>query len=164
MRSARLLRWFVFVACAAPAGVVAAAAAEPAAGLEENARPVAFAICAFEGEGAAEKCAAFGPPPTYLVPGNKRLVIEQLSGTCSDDQQPGRRTVGLQIVTGGNSVEHTFRGQPDSGASSVFVSGLTRLYADPGTAIVVDLTGIPASGDNRFCLLSFSGQLVPRKL
>jgi hypothetical protein len=163
MPAARRFWSIAFVACAAAAGV-GAAAGEPAAGLEENARPVAFALCAFEGDGAAQKCAALGPPPTYQVPGTKRLIIEQVSGTCTDNQQPGRKAAVLRIVTGGNPVEHMFAGQAEPGSFAVFVSALTRLYADPGTAIVIDLTSIPADDNNRFCLLSFSGQLLPRKL
>jgi hypothetical protein len=163
MPKAPALGLLVAIACTA-ARVPAVFAAESLAGLEENARPVAFALCAFEGDGAAQKCAALGPPPTYQVPGNKRLIIEQVSGTCTDNQQPGRKAAVLRIVTGGNAVEHMFAGQAEPGSFTVFVSGLTRLYADPGTAIVIDLTSIPADDDNRLCLLSFSGQLIPRKL
>ena len=130
------------------------------AGAESLGDPVAFALCTAEGPQAVEKCEAIGDPPAYQVPQRRRLVIEQVSGDCGGDGEPGlplKMTIVAQ--TGGVVVEHGIIGVPQAPLPGGQIPlTRTRIYADPKSSVTIGLTGIPAFS-GRFCRVAFSGLL-----
>lgn len=158
-----LLRWTLaagFVASVFAVGARTAPAA-PAAGNGRS--PAAFELCTSEGPNAAQKCAAFGLPAAYTVPPGRLLVIEQVSGQCSGDDQPGLPTLASILVqTDGVVVPHTIIGVPQSNLPVALIPlTLTRMYADPNSTLTLGLTDVPAIS-NRLCRIAFSGQLIKR--
>ncbi len=145
------------------APLVGAKVAAPAVPVVQVFKPVAFVLCASEGQGADEKCAALGGTQTYTVAANRTLLIEQITGLCAGGAEntlpPLPQRIAITVVTGGTSVDHVLLGVRQNGNFEGF-SDDTRLYADPGSTISVDLTEIGASPGGRFCRLGFSGQLV----
>ena len=101
-------------------------------------------------------------PTIYTVPAGKRLVIEYAS---MDANVPAGELAQLAIATrtGGETVEHAFPLTPPSVAFSAGraanVGQQVRLYADPGTSVVVTGSrsgfGSPAS-----FIFTISGHLV----
>lgn len=131
-------------------------------GGEPPVKPLAFVICAFEGAGAEQKCAALGGSPTYTVPSNRTFVIEQVTGNCGTDDLSAETgaTIALNVVTGGVLVDHLLIApKPEVPAAGFLVSDDTHIYADRGSTIALTLFGVPVIND-RFCRLAFSGRLV----
>lgn len=125
-------------------------------------KPVAFVLCTSEGDGANEKCAALGGTQNFSVTGNRTLLIEQITGYCFGTQvslPPLPQRIAVNVVTGGVAVDHILLGTRQNNVFEGY-SDDTRLYADPGSTISVDITGIAPSPSGRLCRLSFSGQFV----
>ena len=129
---------------------------------QPNDEPVAFELCTPEGPLALQKCEAFGLPPSYRVPAGKRLIIEQVSGSCSGDPEATGQPFRASVIaeTQGTLAEHSIIGvaEPDLPGGKIPLT-LTRIYADPDSEVTIGLTEVPAS-DGRFCRLTFSGQLT----
>ncbi len=143
------------------AGEVGAPLAQVAVPVQQVLDPVAFALCTAEGPAAVQKCEVIGNPPTYQVPPGRRLVVEQVSGDCGTDYDPGAPLL-IKIVaqTKGVVLGHEIIGVTRSDAAGGRIPlTLTRIYADPHSTLTIDLTGIPAV-EGRFCRATFSGQLV----
>jgi hypothetical protein len=122
---------------------------------------VAFQLCTAEGDGAVEKCGIFGLPPTYQVPSGRRLIIEQVSGDCADDDAPAlplRASIVAQ--TRGFVASHAIIGvpNPDSPGGRIPLT-LTRIYADANSSVTIGLKEVPVFA-GRLCRLTFSGLLV----
>lgn len=124
--------------------------------------PVAFELCAAEGPSALQKCEAFGLPPSYRVPAGKRLIIEQVSGSCSGDPEAKGQPFRASVIaeTQGTLAEHSIIGVAEPGVPGGKIPlTLTRIYADSDSEVTIGLTEVPAS-DGRFCRLTFSGELT----
>ena len=124
-------------------------------------------------------CVSFGsqvctPPKTYSVPNDRRLVIEYASGLCppSGTSLPvGLNVTGalLTTVAGGTTATHLFKinqglaigvgGTRDLNGFSV--AELTRIYADKGTNVTLDLDvgGLGPNGSIK-CSITISGYTV----
>jgi hypothetical protein len=124
--------------------------------------PVAFKLCPAEGEDAVVKCQVIGDPASYLVPTGRLLTIEQVSGDCGGDGEPGEALrISIKTQTGGVSVPHWIIGVPfETNASGGLIPlTLTRIYADPNSSVTIGLGFVP-SVSGAFCRLSFSGTLT----
>ena len=122
---------------------------------------IGFALCTPEGPAAAEKCGIFGLPPSYQVPAGRRLVIEQVSGDCADDGQPGEPLRGgIVAQTQGVVLRHAIIGVPNTeSAGGRIPLTLTRIYADGNSNVTIDVGEVPAFSA-RLCKLTFSGLLT----
>jgi hypothetical protein len=123
--------------------------------------PVAFTLCTPEGPGATQTCDALGFPASYQVPAGKRLIIEQVAGSCGGDAEQDESTEAAIVArTAGVIVSHPISGSrlPTDLAIRIPLT-LTRIYADPHSSVTIGLTRVSAS-NNRYCWLRFSGQLV----
>jgi hypothetical protein len=129
---------------------------------EPPTKPLAFVICAFEGDNAGQKCAALGGSPAYIVPSNRTYIIEQVTGFCTGAESTSIVvTVDLIVMTAGMTVDHLLIGSKPEGPGFQFqFSDDTRLYADPGSTITLGIAGIPADDGGRLCRFAFSGRLV----
>jgi hypothetical protein len=122
----------------------------------------------------ATLCVSFGvscgsTPSTAAVPETKRLVIEYVSGQCppaGTGLPTGLSVTGalLSTVAGGVAATHLFAIVPGvsiGGPNGFVVAQTTRLYADPGTDIEldVDVGGLGIDGSIR-CTLAVSGYLI----
>jgi hypothetical protein len=123
--------------------------------------PVGFALCTPEGSAAAEKCGIFGLPPSYQVPAGRRLIIEQVSGDCADDGQPGEPLrAGIVAQTQGAVLKHAIIGVPNAESPGGRIPlTLTRIYADGNSTVTIDVVEVPAFSA-RLCKLTFSGLLT----
>lgn len=123
--------------------------------------PVAFTLCTPEGPGATQTCTALGFPASYTVPPGKRLIIEQLAGSCGGDADQDESTEATIVAqTAGVIVGHPIGGVLLPPGSAVRIPlTLTRIYADPQSVVTIGLTSV-AAFSNRRCWLRFSGQLV----
>lgn len=110
--------------------------------------------------------AAVGAPTTqpssFVVPADKRLIIEFVSGFCRPvtPTDSMRVETGLFTETGGVGASHAFPlAQPFSFTQSFAES--TRIYADPGTAVGFGF-GVIVGGASAFvsCSATVSGLLV----
>jgi hypothetical protein len=123
--------------------------------------PVAFQLCTPEGAGAVEKCGIFGLPPTYQVPAGRKLIIEQVSGDCADDDAaalPLRASIVAQ--TQGFVASHAIIGVPNTDAPGGKIPlTLTRIYADGNSTVTIGLSEVPVVA-GRLCRMTFSGLLV----
>jgi hypothetical protein len=97
----------------------------------------------------------------YVVPSDKRLVIEFVSGTC-EVEAPGRTTAGyIRTTVGSLTIAHAF--VPVFTASTadtniLVFSQSTRLYADPGTELSATISIYGGSGS--CSSFAFSGYLT----
>ena len=153
--------FWILVAATLGAFLIPGSASSRPAEADALRTPVAFSLCTAEGDQAVEKCQVIGNPPAFQVPPGRRLIIEQVSGDCGGDGEPGlplRMTIVAQ--TGGVLVEHAIIGiprPPQPGGLIPLTS--TRIYADPRSSVTIGLTEVPAFA-GRFCRVAFSGLLV----
>ena len=90
----------------------------------------------------------------YQVPAGYRLVIEHVSAMATQDFSGAS----LYTLVSGVGANHDLSVQPQASADSPgLVSELTRLYADPGTA--VSFLGRTTDGNTGRIVIS--GHLVP---
>jgi hypothetical protein len=97
------------------------------------------------------------------VPNGRRLIIEQVSGDCASDGNPGLPLrAGIVAQTQAAVVEHAIIGvtRPDLPGGQIPLT-LTRIYADANSPVTIGLSEVPAFSA-RLCRLAFSGQLVKR--
>lgn len=123
--------------------------------------PVAFTLCTPEGPGATQTCEALGFPASYQVPAGKRLIIEQVAGSCGGDAEQDESTEAAIVArTAGVIVAHPISGSPLPPGLAVRIPlTLTRIYANPQSLVTVGLTSVRGS-NSRYCWLRFSGQFV----
>ena len=146
-------------------GCVAVVALTPvwrAEAAETTSSPVAFEICAPDGDAAIEKCTSLGMPPAYQVPATRVLVVEQVSGDCGSDADPGLPIrPALLAQTGGTLVSHWIIGVIDpTRPGGLIPLTLTSVYADPGSSFTIGLEHVPSGSAGRFCRVSVSGRLL----
>jgi hypothetical protein len=155
------LQWSLTIALIASVLALASAPARHAEAAETIASPVAFDLCTGDQPPAVQKCQALGPPPAYQVPAGRVLIVEQVSGDCGSDAQPGL-PLRPQIVaqTSGTIVRHTIIGvtHPDEPGGRIPLT-LTRIYADANSSVTIGLTDVPGGPSGAFCRVSFSGRL-----
>jgi hypothetical protein len=107
--------------------------------------PVAFTLTLFSNN-------------TYQVPPAQRLVIEYISGYCSNQTTTYIFAQVFRATTGGVLNSYNL----PLGYSSVSPVGLwqfgqlVKIYADSGTDVI-----LPVLYNNAMCSVQFSGQLVP---
>jgi len=103
----------------------------------------------------------------FVVPDEKRLVIEQVSGKC--DQEQGTVVVNVSITTkvGSDQVDHAFPLQlPATFAAPIgeYASSfhdVTRIYADSGTTVsFLGVQFLGPTGRDALCRMGVSGHLV----
>ncbi len=103
----------------------------------------------------------------FTVPDGKRLVIEQVSGSCEQEQGTVVADVSIDTKVGSDDVNHTFPLQlpatfaaPTGEYASSF-HYVTRIYADSGTT--VGFSGeqfLGPTGRDALCRMTVSGHLV----
>jgi len=76
--------------------------------------------------------------PTFQVPNDKRLVIEQLTSFRVADQRPRTSMVTLNTSTGGTSTWHYLGYAPTADGWFWSFDKVVKFYADPGTTVVVN--------------------------
>lgn len=157
-----VIRWSVLVGVLVSVVTVAFSTMRPAEAAESLDTPIAFQLCVADGADAIVKCNAVGSPAAYQVPAARVLLVEQVSGDCGSDAQPGLALYpALAAQTGGVLVNHWVVGIPNPNQPGGLIpSTLTRVYADPGSTFTIDLTRVPAGSLGRFCRISVSGRLV----
>jgi hypothetical protein len=84
----------------------------------------------------------------YQVPAGKRLVIEQITGSVSLPT-PLFVTCFVFVTSGGNTTRHFLRFDPpiiDNSFGNFYATLPVRIYADPGTNVVLGLARSGSSG------------------
>ncbi len=107
---------------------------------------------------------ACASPDSFLVPSDRRLIVEYVSGTCVTNPLANNRfEIHLFTVAGGTPpVNHSFHAVQESSAPDgpffLFdVTQPTRIYADPGSYVQLSLSFGPGTGA---CTLALSGFTV----
>ena len=162
MRTRHVLRGSVIIGALGCIAVVAFAPLWPAEAAEGGNTPVAFELCTADGADAIDKCNAQGLPPAYQVPSTRVLIVEQVSGDCGSDADPGLPLrPALVAQTGGALVSHWIIGVTDpSRPGGLIPLTLTSVYADPGSSFTIGLERVPTGELGRFCRVSVSGRLA----
>lgn len=96
---------------------------------------------------------------TVSVPVGKRYVIEAFSAICGLDKGSSLKTVEVGTANGSGAHAFTpgFPRSPDVFVDNWAASGLTRLYAEPGSTIVL-VADSPSSAIS--CNFSLSGYVI----
>jgi hypothetical protein len=84
----------------------------------------------------------------YVVPAGKRLVIEQITASVGLPT-PQWAQCFIFVTSGGNTTRHFLRLDPpivDAGFGYFYTTLSVRLYADPGTNVVLGLARNSSSG------------------
>jgi hypothetical protein len=114
-------------------------------------------IC--KADGAGISCGTI--PNTITVPG-KRLVVELLTGFCETGTATTLQYALLSTTIGSAPVFHVVTLTPVSPPVSIgnryTFTQPSRIYADPGTNVTLQISGFGA--DDRRCAGTISGQLV----
>jgi hypothetical protein len=100
--------------------------AKPQSVLAGNAGPFQIQLC------DTSACVA-GHQDTFSVPSDHRLVIEFVTGQCGASES----TVFLSTTVSGTTVAHNFVPLRTVNNTEGSFSQTTRLYADPGTNVVL---------------------------
>jgi hypothetical protein len=126
-------------------------------------RPFQAALCQAIGLGATPGECAPSKPNNFTVPSDRRLVIEFVAGSCQTGPIGGTGLTGLSLNIE-NSVGGTFGGYslPYSFVlGELDIAQQTRIYADPGTKVVLGLGGSAGSTPTfATCVLGLSGYTV----
>jgi hypothetical protein len=156
------LRWSVVGGVLASAVALAFAPHWRAEAAETVDSPVAFEICGAEGAGAVAKCEALGLPAAYQVPAGRVLIVEQVSGSCGSDADPGLDfRAALSAQTNGVVVSHWIIGVTNpADPGGLIPLTLTKIYADPASAFTIGVADVPTGPGGRFCQASVSGRLA----
>ena len=162
IRRATLLRGSVLLGALGCVVMMAFSPLWRAEAAESGNAPVAFELCTADGADAIEKCSLLGMPPAYQVPSTRMLIVEQVSGDCGSDADPGLPfRPALLAQTGGTLVSHWIIGVTDpSRPGGLIPLTLTSIYADPGSSFTIGLDHVPPGSLGRFCRVSVSGRLA----
>ena len=117
--------------------------------------PFQATLCTFD---APVGCGA--APASLVVPANRRLVIEYVSGTCSTENLTAMLFFArLSTLVGTELATHTFVPQPVGSTSSKIyaVAQQTRIYADPGTNVTAS---VGSNFGSAGCFVTLSGYLL----
>jgi hypothetical protein len=157
----RPLRWTLVIAAIAVVPFVMAQTTRRAEAADTGDSPIGFALCTPDGLAAVEKCGVFGLPASYQVPSGRRLIVEQVSGDCADDGQPGEPLRAMIVAqTQGVVLRHAIIGVPNTeSAGGRIPLTLTRISADGNSIVTIDVGEVPAFSA-RLCKLTFSGRLT----
>lgn len=80
-----------------------------------------------------------GNPFSFVVPSDKRLAIEFVTGDCTSDLSSNSTFFLLGITTSGTSARHMFSPKLllNLGLYAYGSADVTRLYADPGSTVAI---------------------------
>lgn len=92
----------------------------------------------------------------FIVPAGKRLVIEHLSSSTNVQSDANGYNIEVDTTQGGARVATYFNEVPDAAPYSA-ASQSVRLYADPGTNVLVAV--YPGNKNREDLNISFSGHL-----
>jgi len=134
-------------------------------------QPFQTTLCRFFGTNLCQST-----PSSFSVPAEGRLVIEYVSGLCppagTSLSSPGENISGaiLHTVVDGVQANHLLRITPgvavgatgtvaDLDLNGFVVAQITRIYADPGSQVTLDIA-VGGLGDTSIsCTLAISGHL-----
>lgn len=124
--------------------------------------PFQFTLCTSTGFGATPTPSCTNQPTSFQVSGNRRLVIEYMSGECGLGGDANLVRQVLFTTAGGTAAQHPLHLQRDPIDSRFFdIAQQVRIYADPGTTAGIggSFGGGAGSGSIR-CTLTLSGYTV----
>ena len=99
-----------------------------------------------------------GPVGEFIVPGGKRLVIEDVSASAHINNEIA--TIQVTTTAAGSTVDHSVLGMQTGANQEAAAGRVTRLYADAGTTVKVSAHRNGLSGPATFTV-SLSGYYVP---
>lgn len=118
-------------------------------------QPIQFALC--NTFGATGACA----PSQFSVQSGKRLVIENIAGQCTKGGTVNYIRLGVVTVVNGTSAEHRLQMFADPVGGFFFdIAQQTRIYADGGSIVSLNLASSFADGAAGLCNVTFSGYTV----
>jgi len=138
-------------------------------------QPFQAALCTQHATPPESYCG--GKPSSYAVPADRRLVIEYASGRCPRSGftlSTGQDwAASLQTTAGGTEARHLLHPVPgisigspqlqsEMGLNGFDVTQLTRIYADPGSLVVLDFEDLGGLGSAISCDITISGYTVAR--
>jgi hypothetical protein len=107
------------------------------------------------GDGSLLCNLGLGPNTAYTVPAGQRLVIEQVSAFCQATPSNSIPYANLNLTEAGTNLAVAFA--LNSKQNDEFVTQSVRYYADPGTSLSFQGSGLPGAS---FCNYSTSGYLI----
>lgn len=127
--------------------------------------PFAASLCLEAPSGSCGAQSFVVPTTTSTGLPVKRLVIENVSGSCNLTPGISQFQLDLEVPVAGSSIPLFFPfplvpASPSNSAGRFIVGGsAVRIYADPGTTVFIGANSELLTGDFEFCPLVVAGHL-----